>query len=112
VQADEIWTFVHTKEAHLHGDVPKEWGDAYVRMAIDSETKMVLSYLVGKGDAANCIEFVRDLSERGIGRFQITIDGLNVYRNAIEEYFGADVDFAKLLKLYGKGSTESAFGGF
>jgi len=106
VQAGELWTFVHTKEGHLHGDVPKGWGDQYVWMAIDSETKMVLSYLVGKRDASNCIEFVRDLSERVIGRFQITTDGLNIYRNAIEEYFGADVDFAQLLKLYGKANPE------
>ena len=106
VQADELWTFVHTKEGHLHGDVPKEWGDQYVWMAIDSETKMVLSYLVGKRDASNCIEFVRDLSERVTSRFQITTDGLNIYRNAIEEYFGADVDFAQLLKLYGKANPE------
>jgi transposase-like protein/IS1 family transposase len=106
VQADAVWTFVHTKEAHLFRDNPKEWGDAYVWMAIDSETKMVLSYLVGKRDAANCVRFVRDLSERVTGRFQITTDGLNIYRNAIEEYFGADVDFAQLLKLYGKGGSE------
>src|SRR4029077_7863199 len=58
VQADELWTFVHTKEGRLRGDVPAEWGDQYVWMAIDSETKMVLSYLVGKRDAANCLSFV------------------------------------------------------
>src|SRR6185437_2195807 len=51
VQADELWTFVHTKEAHLHGDVPKTWGDQYIWMAIDSETKMVLSYLVASARA-------------------------------------------------------------
>ena len=106
VQADELWTFVHTKEGHLNGDVPKEWGDQYVWMAIDSETKMVLSYHVGKRDASNCVEFVRDLSERIVGRFQMTTDGLGIYRNAIEEYFGADVDFAQLLKIYGKANPE------
>jgi transposase-like protein/IS1 family transposase len=106
VQADELWTFVHTKEAHVRRDSPKEWGDAYVWMAIDSETKMVLSYLVGKRHAPDCVAFVRDLSERVTGRFQITTDGLTIYRTAIEEYFGADVDFAQLLKLYGKGNTE------
>ncbi|MGC2422364.1 MAG: DDE-type integrase/transposase/recombinase [Candidatus Acidiferrales bacterium] len=106
VQADECWTFVHSKEAHLSPDAPAEWGDAYIWMAIDSETKMVLSYLVGKRDAANCVEFVRDLSERVTGRFQLTTDGLNIYRNAVEEYFGADIDFAQLLKLYGKPNSE------
>jgi transposase-like protein/IS1 family transposase len=101
VQADELWTFVHTKEAHLHGDVPKEWGDQYIWMAIDSETKMVLSYLVAKREGASAYDFIKDLSERVAGRFQITTDGLRSYVPAIEEYFGADVDFAQLLKLYG-----------
>ena len=45
VQADELWTFVHTKERHMRPRSPNEWGDAYVWMAIDSDTKMVLSYL-------------------------------------------------------------------
>jgi transposase-like protein/IS1 family transposase len=106
VQADELWTFVHTKEAHLYGDTPKEWGDQYIWMAIDSETKMVLSYLVAKREGASAHAFIRDLSERTVGKFQITTDGLRWYVPAIEEYFGADVDFAQLLKLYGKSNTE------
>jgi transposase-like protein/IS1 family transposase len=101
VQADELWTFVHTKEAHLHGDVPKEWGDQYIWMAIDSETKMVLSYLVAKREGSSAYKFIKDLSERVTGRFQITTDGLRSYVPAIEECFGADIDFAQLLKLYG-----------
>jgi transposase-like protein/IS1 family transposase len=101
VQADELWTFVHTKEKHLGSDDPREWGDSYIWMAIDSETKMVLSYLTGKRDSANAYDFIRDLSERVTGRFQITTDGLRGYVPAIEEYFGADVDFAQLLKIYG-----------
>lgn len=101
VQADELWTFIHTKEKHLGSDDPREWGDSYVWMAIDSETKMVLSYLTAKRDAVSAYNFIRDLSERVTGRFQITTDGLRGYVPAIEEYFGADVDFAQLLKLYG-----------
>jgi transposase-like protein/IS1 family transposase len=106
VQADELWTFVHTKEGHLLPGSPAEWGDAYVWMAIDSETKMVLSYLVGKRDAMSAYNFVRDLSERVVGRFQITTDGLRSYIPAIEEYFGAEIDFAQLLKLYGSQEGE------
>jgi transposase-like protein/IS1 family transposase len=106
VQADELWTFVHTKEAHLYGDTPKEWGDQYIWMAIDSETKMVLSYLVAKREGASAYDFIRDLSERVTGRFQLTTDGLRSYVPAVEEYFGADVDFAQLLKLYGTNNGE------
>jgi transposase-like protein/IS1 family transposase len=106
VQADELWTFVHTKEGHLYGDHPQEWGDAYVWMAIDADTKLVLSYLVGKRLAENADEFIRDLRDRTEGHFQITTDGLRWYVLAIEEHFGADVSFAQLVKVYGAPSTE------
>jgi len=102
VQADELWTFVHTKEGHLSPNNPKDWGDAYVWIALDSQTKLVLSYLVGKRDAVSAYDFIRDLSTRTVGRFQITTDGLRSYIPAIEEYFGADVDYAQLLKIYGR----------
>jgi len=101
VQADELWTFVHTKEAHLNPGDSGEWGDSYIWMAIDSETKMVLSYLVGKRGIASANEFVKDLSERVTGRFQLTTDGYKGYLTAVEEHFGADIHFAQLLKLYG-----------
>lgn len=107
VQADELWTFVHTKEAHLYSDTPQDWGDQYVWMAIDAETKMVLSYYTGKRVAASARDFIRDLSERVVGRFQITTDGLRWYIPAVEESFGADVDFAQLLKLYGTPEGEA-----
>lgn len=101
VQADELWTFVHTKERHMRPGSPNEWGDAYIWMAIDSETKMVLSYLVAKREGTSAYDFIRDLSQRVTGRFQLTTDGLRSYVPAVEEYFGADVDFAQLVKLYG-----------
>lgn len=108
VQADELWTFVHTKERHLFpgSPNPNEWGDSYVWMAIDSETKMVLSYLVAKREAMSAYVFIRDLSERTTGRFQLTTDGLRSYVPAVEEYFGADIDFAQLIKLYGTSDGE------
>jgi transposase-like protein len=106
VQADELWTFVHTKEHHLFPGDPLEWGDSYIWMAIDSETKLVLSYLTVKRDANSAYEFVRDLSGRAQGRFQITTGGFKAYIPAIEEYFGADVDFAQLVKVYGTSEGE------
>jgi transposase-like protein len=101
VQADELWTFVHTKEGHLFPGNPQEWGDTNIWMAIDSETKLVLSCLTAKRDAISAYDFIRDPSGRVRGRFQITTDGLKGYIPAIEEYFGADVDFAQLMKVYG-----------
>jgi IS1 family transposase/transposase-like protein len=107
IQADELWAYVHTKEGHLMPGDSNEWGDAYTWIAMDSETKLILSYYIGQRDAASAFEFVRDLSERiATGRFQITTDGLRAYVDAIEQYFGASVDFAQLLKVYGKVTGE------
>ena len=100
VQADEIWTFVHTKEKRVKADDPLEYGDAYVWIALDSETKAVLSYYVGRRDGQSGYNFIQDLSRRVVGRFQFTSDGHDVYPPAIEEHFGADIDFAQLVKNY------------
>jgi len=108
VQADEIWSFVHTKEAHRSPDDPVDWGDAYTFVALDSETKLILSYYVGKRDGESALRFICDLNERIAPRWrsQITTDGFKPYIAAIEEYFGADVDYAQLIKLYGKPEGE------
>ena len=100
VQADEIWTFVHTKEKRVKADDPLEYGDAYVWIALDSETKAVLSYNVGRRDGQSGYNFIQDLSRRVVGRFQFTSDGHDVYPPAIEEHFGADIDFAQIVKNY------------
>ncbi len=109
VQADELWSFVHTKEAHRGKDDPKEWGDQYTFLALDSESKLIMSSHVGKRDAANALAFVRDLSERisTLHNFQITTDGFKPYLNAVEEYFGGSVDFAQLIKVYGRAEGQA-----
>ena len=102
VQADELWTFVHTKEDHMSQDDPREWGDAYIWMGIEANTKLVISYHIGKRGAADAMDFIKDLGDRVHGRLQLTTDGLREYVNAVEETFGADVDFAQLIKVYGR----------
>ena len=102
VQLDETWSFVHTKEKRLARNDPAEWGDAYTWVALDSQTKLIITYLVGKRDAECANTFVRDLSDRIAGRCQVTSDGFKPYIAAIEEAWGADVDFAQLIKVYGK----------
>jgi transposase-like protein/IS1 family transposase len=102
VQADELWTFVHTKEDHMSDEDPDEWGDAYIWMAIEARTKLVISYHVGKRTAADAMLFVKDFSERVHGKLQLTTDGLRDYISAVEEYFGGDIDFAQLVKVYGR----------
>jgi transposase-like protein/IS1 family transposase len=102
VELDELWCFVHTKEKQLHADDPSEWGDAYTWIGLDAETKLIISYLVAKRDGPSALEFVTDLSKRVTGRLQVTSDGFRPYVGAMEECFGADVDFAQLIKIYGK----------
>jgi hypothetical protein len=109
VQLDETWSYVHTKEKHLSADDSAEWGDAYTWIALDSESKLMISYYVGKRDAASTQEFVRDFSSRVRGRMQVTSDGFRPYIAAMEEYFGADVDFAQIIKLYGRPDNAAGF---
>ena len=108
VQADEAWTFVQKKQKRLTLDDPEERGDQYVWIALDSETKAVLSYMVGKRDAVSAYEFIGDLHERiaDTHRCQLTTDGLEGYIPAVEEHFGADVDFAQLVKQYAHPRTD------
>lgn len=100
VQADEIWTFVGCHQRRLPMNAPAEWGDQYVWIALDSVTKMVISYFVGKRIGASADAFVRDMSQRIEGRFQLTTDGLRWYVPAVDEHLGGQVDYAQLVKIY------------
>ncbi len=102
VQMDELWTFLHTKEGHLSEDDPSEWGDAYTWIALDSDTKLIITHLVGKRDAESANAFIADYSSRVAGLHQVTSDGYKPYVAAMETYFGCDINFAQLLKIYGK----------
>ena len=101
VQADEIWTYVGCHQRRLPKDAPAEWGDQYVWIALDSITKLVISFYVGRREAVSADAFVRDLSERVEGRFQLTTDALRWYSPAVDEYLGGNCDYAMLIKLYG-----------
>jgi hypothetical protein len=69
---------------------------------LDAEAKLIISYLVAKRDGPSALEFVTDLSKRVTGRLQVTSDAFRPYIGAMEECFGADLDFAQLIKVYGK----------
>lgn len=103
VQVDEIWSFCYSKakntpkeERHLMGK-----GDAYTWVAIDADTKLVMSWMVGKRDAQYANAFIADLASRMANRIQLTSDGHNAYLKAVDEAFGNAVDYAMLVKLYG-----------
>lgn len=103
VEVDEIWSFVYAKEKNA----PKakkaagEAGDIWTWTAIDAETKLVPSWYVGERDAAAARLFLGDLAGRMADRIQLTSDGFLPYLNAVEDTFGADIDYATLVKAYG-----------
>jgi IS1 family transposase len=81
-------------------DDPSQVGDFYTWVAIDSTTKLVPSFKVGKRDGETGQAFVDDLAGRLANRVQISSDGLNIYVDAVERSFGADVDYAQIVKFY------------
>ncbi len=105
-----MWGFVHTKEHNLGWDDPKEWGTAYLWLALDSETKLIITHHVGGRNSVSAFHTAFDLRNRTIGRYQITSDQLNSYVGAIKQWYGRDVDFAQLHKIYGKISSSDWYG--
>jgi transposase-like protein len=97
IEIDEIWTFVAKKQARLVEGDSAELGDQYMFVAMDAESKLVLSYLVGKRTLDNAKVCLDDVRSRVVGRPQITTDGFSAYVEAVEHAFGDDVDFAMLV---------------
>ncbi|MCY2928804.1 MAG: IS1 family transposase [Planctomycetota bacterium] len=100
VQVDEIWSFVGCKQkTKLTGG--RGEGDVWTWTAIEAETKLVLSYLVGLRDIGYATEFMRDVAGRIRNRVQLTSDGHKPYLEAVEDAFGGNIDYAMLKKIYG-----------
>jgi len=95
LQFDEVWGFIGKKERHLRIDDDPQYGDVWTFCAIDAETKLVPTFKVGKRDLATAKAFVSDLHGRLANRVQISSDALRAYVDAIEQSFGADVDFGQ-----------------
>lgn len=104
VQVDEIWTFVMKKQKKLTPNERQigEFGDQYVFVALDAETKLVAAFMVGKRNNKTTHLFMETLNRRITNRFQLTTDAFWLYPEAIDLTFGADIDFAQLIKLYNK----------
>lgn len=102
-QLDEIWSFVGAKERNVPLDQKgRGRGDAWTWVALCADTKLVPSWCVGPRDADAAHFFLEDLASRLAGRVQLTTDGLNHYKVAVEGAFGWNgVDYAMLVKLYG-----------
>jgi IS1 family transposase len=103
IQCDEIWSFCYAKQKNVPEDKQGVfgYGDVWTWTAIDSDTKLVASWYVGRRDADHANFFMKDLAGRLASRVQLTTDGLKAYLEAVEGAFGADIDYAMLVKLYG-----------
>lgn len=102
LQCDEIWSFVGAKAKNTSPEKKQEgWGDTWTWTAIDADSKLCVSYLVGGRDAGWAYEFMEDCSSRIRGRVQVTTDGHKAYLEAVEGAFGMDADYAMLQKIYG-----------
>lgn len=103
IQVDEIWSFTYAKQKNVAGAkaAPDGAGDTWTWTAIDADSKLIVSYLVGGRDAEYAVAFIQDLADRLANRVQLTADGLNAYIGAVEDAFGDDIDFAQLVKVYG-----------
>ena len=103
IECDEIWSFCYAKAKNVPEAHRDEYGfgDVWTWVAIDPETKLVPSWLVGMRDPADANAFMADLHSRLMTRVQITTDGHKPYIEAIEAAFGKDVDYAMLVKQYG-----------
>jgi IS1 family transposase len=102
LQCDEIWNFVGAKARNVTPEQKADgWGDTWTWTALDADTKLCVSYLVGGRDAGWAHEFMQDCASRINSRVQITTDGHRAYLEAVEGAFGMDVDYAQLQKIYG-----------
>lgn len=102
LQCDEIWAFVGAKKKNVTVEQQAGgWGDVWTWTAIDADTKLCVSYLVGGRDSSWAMDFMQDCSERINGRVQVTTDGHRAYLEAVEGAFGMEVDYAMLQKIYG-----------
>lgn len=111
VQCDEIWTFTYAKQKNVPTAkaAPDHAGDTWTWTAIDADSKLIISYLVGGRDGEYALAFMDDVAARLASRVQMTTDGHKAYLEAVEGAFGCDVDYAQLVKIFGS-APESAKG--
>jgi IS1 family transposase len=106
VQCDEIWSFVYAKAKNTVTAKRQDLahGDVWTWTAIEAQSKLLISYLVGGRDGEYAMALMDDLRSRIVNRVQLTTDGHAAYLEAVEGAFGGDVDYAMLVKIYGQGA--------
>ena len=103
VQVDEIWSFTAAKQKNVPNmKAPVAGaGDTWTWTAIEADTKLLITWLVGGRDSDYAIAFMDDLRDRLANRVQLTSDGHKAYLEAVEGAFGGDIDYAMLIKMFG-----------
>jgi len=103
LQCDEIWSFCYAKQKNVPDKFTGQfgYGDVWTWTAIDAETKLIPSWLVGDRSFETAKIFVNDLASRLKNRVQLTTDGHKAYIEAVEDAFGCEIDYAILIKIYG-----------
>jgi IS1 family transposase len=110
VECDEIWSFCYAKQKNIPEEHQGEYGygDIWTWTAIDADTKLVPSWLVGERTMADCYTFLADLKSRlRNARIQLTTDGLGHYTRVVDGVWVDNIDFAQLIKLYGGGPSDT-----
>ena len=108
IECDEVWSFVYAKQKNVASAkaAPEGAGDAWTWTAIDAESKLLVSWMIGRRDSMTALYLMDDLRDRLANRVQLTTDGHRAYLEAVEAAFGPEIDYAMLVKLYGKGGGE------
>ena len=103
LQVDEIWSFTYSKQANVpaHMKDAEGVGDTWTWIAMDSASKLVPCFHVGKRDYTDAYKFISNLAGRLASRVQLTSDAHRAYLQAVEDAFGSEIDYAQLIKLYG-----------
>ncbi len=102
IQCDEIWSFVGAKEKNCTAKMKaKGAGDIWTWVALDPDSKLVPCWFIGQRHAGCAYHFIHDLKARLANRVQLTTDGHGAYLSAVEDAFGAEIDYAQLVKIYG-----------
>ena len=111
IQVDEIWSFCRAKAKNVPAEHKHEfgWGDVWTWVAIDADSKLVPSWLIGNRSAVCAGEFIADLKTRLAHRVQLTSDGHRPYLEAVESAFGSEIDYAMLQKIYGPGQEQHRY---
>jgi IS1 family transposase len=104
VQVDEAWSFCYAKQKNVPTAkrAPKGAGDIWTWVGLDADSKLAVSWHVGDRDSEAAEIFINDLAKRLSNRVQLTSDGHKAYLEAVEDAFGADIDYATLVKVYGE----------